>query len=66
MADHGHGKPKGKPKAGGHGGAPHGGGGHGESSSPSGWMLLALGIVAVVLLIMFYSGSLAPPIPVSY
>lgn len=65
MSDHGHGKPKGKPKAGGHGAA-HGGGGHGDSSGPSGWMLLALGIVAAVLMFLFYSGSLGPSIPVSY
>ncbi len=53
MADHG--KPKGKPKH-----APAGGGG---SEGPSGLMLAVLGIVAVVLLILFYSGTIGPPIP---
>ncbi len=63
MADHGHGggKPKGKPK---HGAS---GGGHGESSSVSGLTLAVLGIIAVVLLVMFYSGAISgPSVPVDF
>lgn len=59
---HGGGKPKHKPKAGG----AHGAGGHGESSGPSGWQLIIFAIIAVVLLIAFYSGAIGPSIPVNY
>ena len=41
-------------------------GAHSTSEGPSGWMMIALGIVAIVLLIMFYSGAIGPSIPANY
>ena len=63
MSDHGggHGKPK-KP-AGGHGGG-HGGG-LGDSSIP-GWQLAILGMIAIVLLVMFYTGQIGPTTPTQF
>lgn len=67
MSDHGGGHGKPKKKAGGHGGGGHGGGaGHGDSGSIASWQLAVLGIVAFVLLYLFYSGSIGPSIPVEY
>lgn len=60
MSDHGggHGKPK-KP-AGGHGG------GHGDSGSIPGWQLAILGMIAIVLLVMFYTGQIGPTTPTQF
>lgn len=58
MSGHGGGggKPK-KPAGGGHGG------GHGDSGSIPGWQLAILGIIAIVLLVMFYTGQIGPTAP---
>lgn len=55
----GHGKPK-KPAGGGHGG------GHGGGGSIPGWQLAVLGIIAIILLVMFYTGQIGPSMPVEY
>ncbi len=60
MSGHGGGGGKPKKSAGGHGG------GHGDSGSISGWQLAILGIVAVILLVMFYTGQIGPSTPVQY
>lgn len=62
MSDHGggHGKPKKPAGGGGHGG------GHGDSGSISGWQLAIIGIIAIVLLVMFYTGQIGPSTPVQY
>ncbi len=42
------------------GGGGHGAGGHGSSEGPSGWVLVVGAIIAVVMMYLFYSGSIGP------